>query len=295
MKPTYIDSHSHVEFHAFDNDWQDVVDRAFSEQVHMVNVGTNYATSKGAVEMAEKVGAGMWAAIGLHPIHLAKDIIESATFDGKEYSFKTKSESFDKRKFWELAQSEKVVAVGESGLDYYHMDDFRPEQMSVDAYKELQKETLYEILGFAREIGKPHIFHCRDAYDDFYDLIREFSDNTDGGSGEGYKVGGVVHCFTGNRAQAEKMLDLGLFIGFTGIVTFPNAKELQEVAKMVPLDRMLLETDCPFLAPQPVRGERNEPRYIKYVAEKIAELKGIAVEEVGMQTVKNTKDLFMLQ
>lgn len=291
----YIDSHTHVEFHAFDNDWEEVVQRAQDAGVQMVNVGTNYNTSKNAIEMAEKVGNGMWASIGLHPIHLAKDIEETAKFDGKEYSFKTKAEQFDKRRFWELAQSEKVVAVGESGLDYYHIDRSTPEGMSVDTYKELQTETLYEILGFAREIGKPHIFHCRDAYDEFYDLITEFSNNDDGASGEGYKVRGVVHCFTGNREQAEKMLDLGFSIGFTGIVSFPNAKELQEVAKMVPLERMLVETDAPYLAPQPVRGQRNEPAYVSHVVSAIAELKGLTPEQVAEQTAKNTIELFDLK
>lgn len=291
----YIDSHTHVEFHAFDNDWKEVVERAQQSDVGMVNVGTNLTTSTNAVKMAEEVGEGMWASIGLHPIHLAKDIEESAKFDGKEYSFKTKAEQFDKRAYWELAQSEKVVAIGESGLDFYHIDRSKPSDMSVDAYKLLQTETLYEILGFAREIGKPHIFHCRDAYNEFYDLIREFSNNEDGASGDGYKVQGVVHCFTGTMEEAEKMLDLGLSIGFTGIVSFPNAKELQEVAKMVPMDKLLVETDAPYLAPQPVRGQRNEPAYVTHVIDTIAQLKGLTVDKVAEQTKQNTIELFNLR
>lgn len=289
-----IDSHAHVNFQAFQNEWEDVLKRALNGGVQMVNVGTNYATSKRSVEVAEEMGEGVWAAIGLHPIHLAKDIEERAKFDGKEYAFKTKSEQFDKRKFFELAQSEKVVAVGESGLDYYHLDDFRPQDMTAEEFVELQKETLYEIMGFAREVGLPHIFHCRDAYDDFGDMVEEFNDNSDGGSGPGGQVRGVVHCFTGSVDQALRMVDLGLYVGFTGIVTFPNAQELQEVAKAVPLERILIETDCPYLAPQQVRGQRNEPLFVKYVAEKIAELKSVSVEEVAEATVKNTTELFGL-
>lgn len=286
-----IDTHAHVNFQAFQDDAREVIDRALKSGVAMINVGTNYKTSVKSVKLAEEVGDGMWAAIGVHPIHLAKEITESATFDGKEYSFKTKSEVFDKRPYFQLAQSEKVIAVGESGLDYFHLDDFKAPDMTAAEFVELQKETLYEILGFAREIKRPNIFHCRDAYDDFAKLVEEFGHNETGAE---EPVRGVVHCFTGTMEQAEKILDLGLYIGFTGIVTFPNAKSLQEIAKRVPLDRMLLETDCPFLAPQPVRGKRNEPMYVKYVAEKIAELKGITFEEVAAQTVKNTKTLFKI-
>lgn len=290
-----IDSHCHVNFGAFKDDWRPVVDRALEAGVGMINVGTNFATSKRSVEIAEEVGDGMWAAIGVHPIHLAKSITETASFNGEEYSFTTKQEVFDKRRYWQIAQSEKVVAIGESGLDYYHLDDFKAENMTAEEYIELQKETLYEILILGRELELPHIFHCRDAYDDFVDIVADFNDNSDGGGQEGGEVKGVVHCFTGNIEQARKILDLGLYIGFTGIVTFPNAKELQEVAKFVPLDRMLLETDSPYLAPQAVRGERNEPAFVHHVAEQIALLKGESIERVREQTLENTKKALQLQ
>lgn len=287
-----IDTHAHVNFQPFTNDWRQVVDRAFTHSVGMINVGTNFATSKRAVEIAEQVGDGMVAAIGVHPIHLAKDITETATLDGQEYSFKTKSEQFDKRKFFELAQSEKVVAVGESGLDFYHLDDFVADDMTTDEYVALQKETLYEIMGFAREIGKPHIFHCRDAYNEFVEMVQDFNDNSAGSSGPGGQVRGVVHCFTGNLEQAKQILDLGLYIGFTGIITFPSAGDLREVARQVPLDRLLLETDSPYLAPQAVRGKRNEPQYVRYVAEQIAELHGTTPAHVAEQTTANVHDVF---
>lgn len=286
-----IDTHAHVNFREFQDSANEVIDRALKNDVAMINVGTNYKTSAKSVQLAEETGDGMWSAIGLHPIHLAKDVTESARFDGKEYAFKTKAERFDKRPYFELAKSKKVIAVGESGLDYFHLDDFKAPDMTAAEFVELQKETLYEILGFAREIKRPHIFHCRDAYDDFATLVEEFDHNE---TGVTEKVHGVVHCFTGTMEQAETILALGLSIGFTGIVTFPNAKNLQEIARAVPLDRILIETDCPFLAPQPVRGKRNEPMYVKFVAEKIAELKGVTFEEVAAQTTKNAQALFRL-
>lgn len=287
-----IDTHCHVNFQPFRDDWQQVVARAFDRGVGMINVGTNFSTSTRAVEIAEQVGEGMVAAVGLHPIHLAKDIREAAMFGGAEYAFTTRSEAFDKRKFFKISSSPVVVGVGESGLDYYHLDDFRAPDMTAEAYVSLQQETLYEIMGFAREIGKPHIFHCRDAYDDFAAIVQQFTDTSDS-TGAGV-VKGVVHCFTGTWPQAQKMLELGFFIGFTGIVTFPNAKALQEVARQVPLERMLLETDSPYLAPQPVRGQRNEPVHVWHVAEKIAELKGLSVDAVAAQTTNNAAALFSI-
>jgi len=282
-----IDTHCHVNFRAYQEDAHEVINRALASGVQMMNVGTNLQTSQRSVQVAEEVGQGMWAAIGLHPIFLAKDITEKALFNGKPYEFTTKQELFDKRQFFELAKSYKVVAVGESGLDYFHTEDFRSEGMTVEEYIALQKETLYEILGFAREIGKPHIFHCRDAYDDFLDIVHDF--------GSDQPVRGVVHCFTGSMEQAKKILEAGLYIGFTGIVTFPNAKSLQEIATYVPLDRMLLETDSPYLAPQDQRGRRNEPSFVRSVAQKIAELKGVSVESVAEATTKNAKTLFALE
>lgn len=290
--PILVDTHCHVNFDAYKDDANQVIDNALQNGVRMINVGTNYKTSKKAVHVAENSGENMVAAIGLHPIHLAKNITETSNFNGEEYSFTTKSEQFDKRLYFQLAQSPKVVAIGESGLDYFHLEDFKAPDMTPQEYVELQKETLYEIMGFAREIGKPHIFHCRDAYDDFVQMVQEFNDNSDGGSGPGGEVRGVVHCFTGNMKQAEKILELGLYIGFTGIATFPNAKDLQEIAKMVPLNRMLLETDAPYLAPQAVRGQRNEPAHLRHTADFLAQLKGVSIEELATQTTQNAKDLF---
>lgn len=283
MKPL-IDTHCHVNFHAFDTDSEEVIRAALTEQTWMINVGTNYATSKRSVELAERIGRGMVASIGIHPIHLAKDIIETAVFDGKEYAFTTKQEGFDKRAYYELAQSKKVVAIGESGLDFYHLDHFKSDQMTADEYVQLQTETLYEILSFAREVELPHIFHCRDAYDEFVDIVRDFGED----------VRGVMHCFTGTPEQVRNILDLGLYIGFTGIITFPNAGALREVVKIVPLDRLLLETDSPYLAPQAYRGKRNQPLYVAEVARMVAQIKGVSYEEVVETTTQNAYTAFHL-
>lgn len=283
MNMRIIDTHAHIQFHAFDDNWQDVVARAQEADVAMIIPGTNLTTSHAAVERAHAIGQNAWAAVGLHPIHLAKDIEESDVFDGKEYCFRTKQETFDKRAFVKLAQDPLVVAIGEAGLDYFHLDDFCG-VISADAYIQLQKETLYEIMSFAREVQKPHIFHCRDAYDDFCNLIDDFGN-----------VRGVVHCYTGTITQAQRILEQDLYIGCTGIVTFPNAHERRAVIDAVPLDRLLIETDSPYLAPQSVRGKRNEPAYVQYVAEIIAEVKHCSLEEVIAQTTQNAVKLFDLQ
>ncbi len=288
MHPSLIDTHCHVNFNAYTQDADQVIAHAQAAGVGMINVGTNYTTSVKSVALADQTD-GMWAAIGLHPIHLAKAITETAQFGGQDYSFTTKSETFDKRQYFQLAQrSSKVVAIGESGLDYFHLDDFKAPDMTPEQFVALQKETLYEILTLGRELELPHIFHCRDAYDDFADLVIDFRDGSD-------DVRGVVHCFTGDLDQARRMLGLGFYIGFTGIVTFPNARELQEVARFVPLDRLLLETDSPYLAPQPIRGQRNQPAAVAHVAETIAQLKGIDYEAVCSQTTANAVQLFQLQ
>ncbi|OGY85889.1 MAG: hypothetical protein A2233_00135 [Candidatus Kerfeldbacteria bacterium RIFOXYA2_FULL_38_24] len=285
-----IDSHCHLNFAPYQKDRAEVILRAQKQNMGLIIVGTNYQTSQEAVRIAQE-HENIWAAIGLHPIHLAQDLEEKDSFDKQEYKFTTKAEKFDKRRYFELARQVKVVAIGESGLDYFHLKNYCGKDLTETEYVALQKETLYEILGFSREVKKPLIFHCRDSYDDLLELLAEFDHN---GTGVEEKVRGVVHCFTGNLEQAEKILTQGLYLGFTGIITFPNAQALQAVVKHVPLNRILIETDAPYLAPQPKRGQRNEPLYVQYVASKIAELKNISLTEVYAQTTKNATALFNL-
>lgn len=285
-----FDSHCHLNFRAYQRDREEVIKRTIDSGTKVITVGTNLRTSREAVEIAS-THDGVYASIGLHPIHLSKDIEETDSFDGEEYSFTTKSEVFDKAAFFELSKNKKVVAVGECGLDYFHAKDYCDDGITEEQYKDLQKETFYEILGFAREIDKPIIIHCRDAYDDLIEILSSYGDNSDGASAE-IGVKGVVHCFSGNLQQAQQILNLGLYIGITCIVTFPNAKELQSIVAGLPLDRLLIETDAPYLAPQEHRGERNEPAYVRFAAKKIAELKNMPFDEVATQTHENAKKLF---
>lgn len=170
----------------------------------------------------------------------------------------------------------RVVAIGETGLDFYKADN--PQQ---------QKEVFVEQLKIAQRVNKPVIIHCRDAAFEMAQILRSFWD-------EYGRVEGVMHCWGGTPEETQWFLDLGFYISFSGIVTFKNAKALQESACQVPKDRLLVETDCPFLAPVPKRGKRNEPAYVRYVAEKIAELRGVSLESLASETTENANRLFSL-
>ena len=247
-----FDTHAHLNFNAYKEDSLEVLQRSLDNGVWMINVGSQYSTSKRAVEMAEKYENGAYAAIGLHPIHL-------------------EIEAFDYEKYKELAKSRKVVAVGEAGLDY------KPEYV---LSKEKQKSVLSQQLKLAEELNLPVIFHCRMAHDD---LIKILSEN-------GSRTGGVIHCFTGTWKQAEKYLGMGLCLGFNGIIFKLN---LDEIIEKTPLDRILIETDCPYLTPPQEQG-RNEPVYVKHVVEKIAKIKKSSFEEIAEVTTKNAKKLFKI-
>lgn len=282
----YIDTHAHLNFQTFKDDYKEAIKHAFDANVKgIINVGSNFTTSKKVIEIADR---NIWAAVGLHPIHLVKDIVETSTFDGKEYAFKTKQEVFDYEKYKKLAQSShKVVAIGETGIDLFRLED---EKHSIKDIIKLQSDVFRQHIKLAKELNLPLIIHSRDDQEkkySAYDLMLEIL------KGEKY-FNGVVHCFVGNLEQAKKYIDLGFYIGFTGIVTFKNAVGVQNVAKEVQLDKILIETDCPFLAPVPHRGRRNEPAYVVEVAKKIAELNGVSAEEVEKITTQNAIKLFSL-
>ena len=274
-----IDTHAHVNFNAYKDDADEVIRRSLdgstgSPQVWMINVGSQYDTSKRAVEIAEKYKEGVYAAVALHPIHLGPPKF----VDEEEVKFKTREEKFDKEKYKELAASPKVVAIGETGLDYYHTED--------EKIKELQKEVFIQHLDLARELNKPVIFHCRKAYEDLLKiLIFNFQFSI-------FKPKGVLHCFMGKLSQAEEFLKMGFYLGFNGLITY--CRDYDKVIKNTPLERILIETDCPYLTPIPHRGERNEPLYVKYVAEKIAEIKQVSFEKISEQTTENARELFKI-
>lgn len=281
-----IDYHAHVNFNAYKDDAKHVIDRALSNKVQMVLVGAQYSTSERAVQMAAEYPDGVWAAVGLHPTHLIEQEIKDP-----EASYMTRSERFDAEAYAKLAAHPKVVAIGECGLDYYHF----PHGAAVDdieAMIEEQKETLREHIHLASDLNLPLILHCRprpnskdDAYWDLINIIKEER-------AKGYEVNGVAHCFLGTEEAAADLVGLGIKIGFTGIITFKNAVELQNVARNLPMDAIVVETDCPYLAPVPHRGERNEPLYVRYVAKKIAELRHADETEVEDALYRNTVLLF---
>jgi len=303
-----IDSHAHLNFNAYKNDVDEVVRRSLDNNVWMINVGSNYETSKRAVEIAERYEKGVYAAIGLHPIHLSSGIFKTK-IDKEEVEFETKEEEFDSYKYKnlalgknldsrstqirELAKSEKVVAIGEIGLDYY----YRPKtKIKLGQFKEKQKEVFLKQLELAKELDLPVIFHCRMAHNELIDILKS----------EGKNIKGVVHCFTGDQEQTEKYLEMGFYLGLNGIIFRFSQSEsprgpaergiifnLDKVIKKMSLDRILIETDCPYLTPPPMSG-RNEPIYVKYVAEKIAKLKNLSYEEIRKITTQNAKKLFKI-
>ncbi len=272
-----IDTHSHINFKSYNKDRDQVIKRTQDEGVVCIDVGTKYETSKRAVELAEK-NENIYAAIGMHPIHIKTDLLKLKT-DEDEGAFAPLGEEYDKEKYKELAKSKKVVAIGEIGLDYY----YRPKTKSrLEEFKKLQREVFIKQLDLAEELNLPVIVHCRMAFEDIYDILTLRQ-------AQGKKLSGVIHCFTGNWELAEKFIKLGFYIGINGII---DKLDLTEVIKNCPLDKILTETDCPYLTPKEESGKRNEPIFVKYVISRIADIKGISFEEVANQTFTNAKNLF---
>jgi TatD DNase family protein len=292
MDYRFIDTHCHVHFQAYQEDMDAIVKRALEAGVGMITVGTQSTTSKNGIDLAERY-EGVWCTIGLHPNHLhAQDFFDENELppgvvddlkegDGPAH-IKTRAERFDWDYYRELAKHPKVVAIGELGLDYYRV----PPGVDLEALKLDQKDQAREQLRFATEVDKPVVIHCRDAHADQAVLLKEEIDRG------GLKRRGVIHCFTGIAEEAAVYRDLGFYVSFTGIVTF--GKNVMAAAKEIPLEQILIETDSPYLTPAPYRGKRNEPKHVAYVAEKIAELKGVTVDEVARVTTANAKKLFQL-
>lgn len=266
-KPYLIDTHSHINFNAYKKDAEEVIQRALDKNIWMIAVGAQYSTGRRALEYAEAYD-GIYAAVGLHPTHI-RGVFETGLWSGNEREL----EEFNRDNYKELLENPKAVAVGEIGLDYY-------DKTITDSAKVIQKEVFKKQLDLARDAGKPVIIHCRKAYNDLIEILEEYSG----------KINGVVHSFEGRKSQALKFLDMGFYLGFNGMITY--ASGMENIIKEVSLERILLETDCPFLTPIPYRGQRNEPSYLSYIAEKIAEIKQIETDQVAEQTTKNAMDLF---
>ncbi len=274
-----IDTHCHLNFNAYKDDLDAVIQRTLAAGMRVINVGSQNSTSQRAVDLAQKYPGQLFASVALHPLHLHEVYVDEV-----EIPFKTREEQFDYAYYARLARQPGVVAIGECGLDYFRV----PDGMDERAFKQKQKDVFLQHIQLAQEVSKPLILHTRaskrqpqGAYLDLLEVL------THGGY-----TRGVVHCYTGDLDTARKFLDAGFLLSFTGIITFPNAQELLSVVKYAPLDRIMVETDAPYLAPQQYRGKRNEPLYVRHVAEKIAEVKGISYDSVEEQTTANAEQFF---
>lgn len=285
MNYKFIDTHCHVHFQAYKEDMDEVVQRSLDEGVAMVTIGTQSTTSKSGIELAEKY-EGVWATIGLHPNHLHKqEFFDQDELPPEEQTtgkIKTRSEAFDPAYYRDLVSHPKVVAIGEFGLDYYRI----PPEVDKENMIEDQKTACRQQLAFASESNKPIVIHCRDAHDDQVVLLAEEIKTG------GLTQRGVIHSFTGNASEAAKYHELDFKLGLNGILTF--SKELQSALKDIPLEQIVLETDAPYLTPPPNRGKRNEPHYVKFIADAVAQIKDVPVEEVAQVTNHNATSLFNL-
>jgi TatD DNase family protein len=252
----WIDTHAHLDDRAFDPDRAAVLTRCAEIGLGLITVGTSLSSSHAAVGLARRTRS-VWATVGVHP-HEARTL-DPHTLD----------------QLGVLAQDDHVVAIGEIGLDYYRDLSPRPQQRSAFRAQ----------LELAGKMGLPVCLHNRDATEDLLAILREVIPCPRG----------VVHSFLGDARRADSFLERGLFLGLGGPITFPKNQRLREAAGTIPLDRILLETDCPYLTPVPHRGHRNEPAYVTYAAEEIARIKQISVETVAEQTTRNAEMLFNLR
>jgi TatD DNase family protein len=259
MPATLIDSHCHLDEARFDTDREAVIARALAAGVtRMVTIGASggMQANRDAIALAAR-HPGVFAAVGIHP-HEASTVSPAVL-----------------EELVRLARAPKVVAIGETGLDYYYDQSPRP----------VQREAFRQFIQMARTLRLPVVVHLRNAFEDAVTILREEN------AGD---TGGVIHCFGGDRACAQSFLDLGFDLSFSGIVTFKNTDEIRAVARLVPADRLLVETDAPYLAPVPYRGKRNEPAYVVHTATAIAEIRGQAPEEVAALSRANTERRFKL-
>lgn len=289
-----FDTHTHVNFQPFLKTYREVISRAWSADVMINNVGTQWESSQRSVAIANEYDQGVVASVGLHPLHLFHDVTEEQALGEHVQTIRTRAERFDYAAYKQLAQSSpKVVAIGECGLDYYHFQRAQVQQFRAELTA-LQIATLRQHCDLALELDKAVVIHCRDAATHSSTTIQAFIDVLDILRSYNGKLRGVIHCYTGLAEYIPHFLELGFYIGYTGIVTFPDAKEVQSAVRATPLNRLLLETDAPYLTPVPFRGKPNEPAYVRYVAEAVAHLQQANVVNVATQTTTNAFELFHL-
>lgn len=290
-----FDTHCHLQFNIYKNNLNEVIKRCQERQAFLNIVGSQKDTSRAAVELAEKHN-NYYATIGLHPVHL-----HATHIDEEESSFFSREESFDKDLYRELAKSKKVKGIGECGIDLFHI----PEDVPTEKILDKQKQEFIKQIELAKELDLALVVHARNpepakenilpnAYDIVIQILKEQDIKNK-------NLRTVIHCYGGDWKQAQQFLDLGCYVGFTGIITFPARKtnpkpteNLLEVAQKIPLDRIVVETDAPYLAPQAYRGKQAEPWMIEEVAQKIGELRGLSQKEVLEITQKNALNLFKI-
>ncbi|MBI2097113.1 MAG: TatD family hydrolase [Candidatus Sungbacteria bacterium] len=275
--PRLIDTHAHVQFPVFAEDRAEVISRALDVGIWMVNIGTQESSSRDAIKLSEKYSAGVYASVGFHPGHVAPQFHDAWEKES------VAEEVFDIAKLRELAQHPKVVGIGECGLDYYRLGDREQVIGSGNEIKLEQKEIFRAQIEIAKDFKKPLIIHCRDAFSDLIEILSPVTHSL-------LPSPGVIHFFSGTLEDAKALMNLGFYLGFGGVVTF--AKAYEKIVREIPLERIVLETDAPYVAPVPYRGKRNEPLYIEATAAKIAEWKEADIAEVKRQTTQNAKDLF---
>ena len=285
--PKYIDIHCHTNFSAFKDDRNEVIRRALDNDTWLINVGSQLSTSKRAVEIANEYEKGVYAIVGLHPIHLEESYHDDSEIGGT--GFISSAEEFDENIYKEFLKNPKVVGIGECGLDYYHCNKDGIEK---------QKKVFIEQIKLANDVNKPLMLHVRNipnnqdgnqiekmnAYADVADLLEKYS-----------KVKAVSHFFAGSVEDMKRFINIGVYISFAGPITYKPKLEIsnyEEVIRQTPIDMILTDTDSPYVAPIPYRGKRNEPVYVKEIVKKIAEIKNLKEEEVAKQIVFNAKHLF---
>lgn len=250
-----FDTHAHLNDPAFDEDREELISGLPEKGIGFVmNVGCCLDSSKDCIALAEKYPF-IYASVGSHP-DSAGEVCEELM-----------------QTYLEMSKHSKVKAIGEIGLDYYYEGFDR--EIQIKAFK-MQMEL-------ARQAQLPVIVHERDAHGDGMDIVRKFPDVT-----------GVFHCYSGAAEMARQLVDLGWYIGFTGVLTFKNARKAAETAASIPLERILLETDCPYMSPEPFRGKRNDPGRLIHMAQKLAEIRGLSVEEIIAITTENAKRLYRI-
>jgi TatD DNase family protein len=272
--PRLIDAHTHAHFAVYGDESDAVIKRALEEDTWVVTVGTQRDTSRAAVNLANRYSEGVYAAIGLHPIHTNKSFHDSKEVGDGEgaTSFISRGEEFDYEYYKELGRNNKVVAIGECGLDYFRIEE---------GTKEKQKLALEQQIRLSGDLNIPLMIHCRDGLADLIDIIKNNRDSLKDDHP------GINHFFAGSKERAKELLDLGFYFTFGGVITF--TRDYDDVIKYIGIDKIILETDAPYVTPEPYRGKRNEPAYVKYVAGKMAEILDMSFDEVAERTTKNAR------